>query len=176
VPSIVAYSEGSESFNFLLVTITIYQSMPKESQDAFGECPECYIVKNRLDAEDNTSDSEDNTSDDAEDVDFVSDEELIESAAAHARQARAERIAWVQRATEDATEDLQNGVPHSQRSYTIVNDFSQNLDVLDFGDEEEPGDTFYYIGAFRTCVGQELTPILPEHEEETSLCRITGGE
>jgi hypothetical protein len=104
-------------------------------------CGECYIFKNRLKYKEH--DDED-SSDDEEDGDNgeFREEKLIQAAAAHVEQAQCMREA-VQARTAKAAEDLQNSVPHSQRSYAIVADYAQNLDLPHFG-EEQPGETYYF--------------------------------
>jgi hypothetical protein len=100
-------------------------------------CGECFMYKNR--AKYKEPNNEDGSTMDERDVQV---QELIEASAAHVEQAATMRGA-IQQRTMKAKEDVDNAVPHRQRSYAIVVDYAQNLDLPHFG-QEQPGETYYF--------------------------------
>ena len=68
-------------------------------------------------------------------------EKAILDAADHVRRARAMR-AFVNEKIDSCRQHRQQGVQHSDRIYTFIADFCQNMELPYFG-KEQPGDTYY---------------------------------
>jgi hypothetical protein len=131
------------------------------SQDT---CGECYVWRNRVKFGIRDPDDE-NYNSEGDPVD------LVQEAAAHVEQANAMRLA-VQARTATAQHDYQTSVPHGQRSYAIVADYCQNLDLPHMG-EEQPCETYYLSPKKVYCFGVVDLAVTPSklyaytYEEET---------
>ena len=73
---------------------------------------------------------------------FAEVAEIVKEAGEHVLDYQSMRD-WARSRSVVAQQDRLNGVHHSQRHYVFVLDFSQNLELPHFGDEQ-PGETYYY--------------------------------
>ena len=142
----------------------------KVSRPAEDICKDCYVFANRhrhlahhgRRGED-VSDSDDSCSDDNEDAaefaerrpvldlnnpDAASNEVqeerelMLMQAAKHVEMARAQRALY-QAKVADAVADATAGKDHTERRYTFVVDYGQNMELPSYNDEQ-PGITYYY--------------------------------
>eukprot|EP00978_Attheya_sp_CCMP212_P039672 scaffold208562_cov36-Attheya_sp.AAC.2 len=74
---------------------------------------------------------------------------------------RAQKMrALAQKKSQEAKEDASK--PHNEQRHCFVMDYSQNLDIPHFGDEQ-PGETYYYSPLSVYCFGTIDCSTTPEH-------------
>jgi len=88
-------------------------------------------------------------------------EDVILKASKHVRHAKLQRD-LVNAKVKKAKEDYNNNVPHTERVYTLVADYCQNMGVPYFGGEQA-GDVYYFSPLGVYCFGVVDTPINKLH-------------
>lgn len=126
------------------------------SRPAADICSHCYKFYNRhkyskgellSDTDDDDNNNEEVTTTETAagpvQVDEITNQKEIDilQAAEHVKQARAQRL-LVNKKVSKARDDRKNNIRHSERTYTLICDYSQNMALPHFG-TSQPGDTYY---------------------------------